>query len=202
MYATSSPSTGVNAIPVLDENGEPVVTAVHTLNAAYRPNNIIDWDNNLLFKRDNIKFLQLHGGMVQGQASMFDTFTICDGEYTTNKFVWNGTSFERSSIGNSDVLNGNDSKKASSVIMYGKDIIVKQYMERLGMPQSEADTNSGQKANYCTCVYYSEVNDPRLKIYMQPTRTDMVNGYLAKEEFNSGDWLKLHLIRQIEVTNG
>lgn len=200
MYATSSPSTGTNAIPVLDENGDPIITAVHTLNATYRVNNIIDWDNNLLFKRDNVKFLQLHGGMVQGQASMFDTFTICDGEYTSNKFEWDNTAFVINPISDSEVLNNGDSKKASSVIMYGKNVIIKQYMERLGMPQSEADANDGQKANYCTCVYYSEAHDPRVKIYMQPTRSDMVNPYLAKEVFNSGDWLKLHLVRQIEVT--
>ena len=200
MYATSSPSTGTNAIPVLDENGDPIITAVHTLNATYRVNNIIEWDNNLLFKRDDVRFLQLHGGMVQGQASMFDTFTICDGEYTSNKFEWDDSAFVISPISDSEVLNNGDSKKASSVIMYGKNVIIKQYMERLGMPQSEADANDGQKANYCTCVYYAESHDPRVKIYMQPTRSDMVNPYLAKEVFNNGDWLKLHLVRQIEVT--
>lgn len=195
MYATSSPSTGTNAIPVLDENGEPVVTAVHTLNATYRVNNIIDWENNLLIKRDNIKFLQLHAGMVQGQASMFNTFTICDSQYDTNKFTWNTNQFDIELIDGSVNLKQNIHQLSSGVIMYGKGIIIKQTLERLGIVLDENNYN----ANYCSCVFYEEAHDPRLKVYMQPSKTDMVDGTTARETFNDGDVIRCRLKREIEV---
>lgn len=178
-----------HALPKLDNSGNPIITAIHTLDAKYRINNVIDWDNTLTIKRNNVKFEQLHAGMCQGQASHFNEVTISGAEYCTNHFEYaENNEVVITKLDRDESFLDNPNQIGSTVMMYGKNTFIRQKLIQ--------EENRVGKNSYFLFVFYK--GDNRLKVYMQPVKTTAQFNSEA-EVFNSGDIIKCHLIREIET---
>lgn len=184
------------ALLKLDSSGNPILTAQHSYDALYKPDNTIEWDNSLTIHRNGLQFKQAHGGMLQGKAKSFNMITIGDENQSTNKFVYNADhNCTITPIGNCPKFDVNRFHTASWVKMFGKGITVTQTMEQPAPRSAE---------NYLMFIFYSGASSDdssldRCKVYMQPMRGVDHFSTANAEIFDKGDILRAHLKRTIEL---
>lgn len=170
----------------LDNNGDPILTAVHTYIAEYRPDNVIKWDNNLLIKRNGLKFQQCHGSMCQGWYPYFNNVVLATPTYDNNDYnLSSGAVF--TPIGSSVNLNTYRYQAGGEVVLNGAHYQIRHKM-----------TQQGDRFDKCYLMVQPYTDDPRLKIYLQPVKTQVQFGASGAETFNDGDLLSVHVERAIE----
>lgn len=181
-----------HALPKLDVAGKPIVTAIHSYDAEYHVGNTIKCTNRLLVKRNGLKFNQLHGAMLQLQASAFNKISVGTSNFDTNNFTWNGSSFDVTTEEGSISFSPSDPQyqkkrfaKSKLLIGYGSDMIVRQ------------EINNDIKDCYVMFAWYQEPNNPRVKIYQMPVKTSAQFGGSA-DIFNDGDEICVKIERDID----
>lgn len=171
----------------LTEDGDKILTAIHTYDASFYVNNRIVWDNRLAIKRNNVVFMETCGAMCQGQYPAFNRVSVCDDDYDTNDYsITYGTPPQITPIGGSKNLYTNQFSEADAVILTGNGLCVKQKMMQDG------------KQNSVQTYFYYNSGATRLKCYMLPVKGvwQYPNDY---DTFNNGDVIKVHCEREIEV---
>lgn len=183
-----------HGLPKLDAEGNPIPELEHSYSAEYLPENVIEWDNKGIVRRDGLKFKQLHGAMCQGKAKYFNKVTINDSVESTDSFTYNE---DHQAVVTPLIPGGpnfslNTYQTGSSVKLWGKDITIRQTMTQKG-------ARTGRD-NYLFFIFYrgSDTNElDRLKVYQMPVKTV----YQFKdnaETFNDGDVIEVHVKREIE----
>ena len=173
----------------LDNNGEPILTAIHTYIATYKRNNNIIWDNNLLIKRNGLIFDQCHGGMCQGQYPEFNNVVVMNNNYDNNDYIISGGATVCTPLYNSVNLYDNPFQTTQEVMLKGNIGFITQKMTQ------EGDRYNN---NYAKLVFFTSSGDERLKIYMEPVKTTEQFPNDA-ETFNNEDIIKVHVERNIGI---
>lgn len=171
----------------LTEDGDKILTAIHTYDASFYVNNRIVWDNRLAIKRDNVVFMEANGAMCQGQYPAFNRVSVCDDDLDTNDYsITYGTPPQITPIGGSKNLYTHQFSNADAVILTGNGLCVKQKMAQEG------------KQNSVQTYFYYNSGATRLKCYMLPVKGvwQYPNDY---DTFNNGDVIRVHCEREIEV---
>ena len=173
----------------LDDDGNPILTAIHTYIATFKANNNIIWDNNLFIKRNGVKFQQCHGAMCQGNYPYLNNVVIMNSNYDNNDYIFSEGTFICTPIGTSVNLKDKSSQVAEEVVLKGDDIIITQKMTQGGDRYNK---------NFAQLVFYTDSGNERLKIYQQPVKTAWQ--YPSDvETFNEGDIIKVHVERNIAM---
>ena len=171
----------------LDENGNPILTAVHCYNAEYHIGNEIKWENQLLVKRNNLKFYQCHGAMIQGNLSFFDNIVICGKEFNINQVSYNNDSGWDYNALAGKKINESVYSSADTIILQGEGSMVKQSMRKVGSVDD----------NYTFSINYN--NPDRTKHYQMPVKTSLQFGLDDADVFNNGDVIRVLCERKIDI---
>lgn len=190
----NSPSES-HAVPTLDENGDPIVTSINTINAHIRVGNYIDYRNRLIFVMDGIQFSECHGSMCEGYFAAFDNLIVSNIEESWN-YIDASNDYAREKMGGTTwdlFLAG--SKKALSVVMFGDKYRVENKLIQL-------DGSRNKITNTRTALYRD--NGARMKVYLMPAVCTISAQNIAEgetvETFNAGDILDVVSSRHITVS--
>lgn len=187
VYKTAGNGNDVsNNDPALDTNGEPIVTAIHLLDAIINKEGELKINNSLTVKRDNIQFNQLHGAMLEMQYGDFDKVVINTDDKTINSVSSTGVV---TAVGGSIDLSSYPNNVANIVEMFGKNVFVRQTIK----PVRGIDIDN--------FVIHSEFYTDRLKNYLMPAgcRHFSPDAGVPIRTFNSGDVISVECVREIEV---
>ena len=184
-YASAGTSNYyANTYPQLDTSGNPIVNCVHSMDCLFEVNNRVTIDNSLLIMRDNLKFVQCHGAMLESNYGKFSHVSVNNAEDTINAVSDAGVFTAEG--GSTITLNNTPDVLGTRVCMYGKGFFVKQEIVPF-------DPSMVSKCNIMPTAY-----DNRLKLYFMPVGTTTPGSVVAAETFNTGDSIKVRTIREIE----
>ena len=191
---TTQPNFAFNAATLkLDNEGNPILAAVQYFDSTYSVDNLIEFRNKLTIKRDNTRFYQCFGAMLEGYGGFFDKVVINNAEQTYNGWVFPGTDMPVtvSKLGGSTIdLSQSPYQFADTVELFGKGIFVKQTMLQF--------VNARYNKSNVHTLFYSD--NPRLKTYQMPCICTISAATLGEtaESFNNGDFLEVFVNRKIE----
>lgn len=165
-------------------NGNKVLAAEHYLNAEFKADNIIDWSNKLVVKRNGTVFNALYGGMVQGYSPYFSDVIVNDATASWESWTSDGTISHKYGSGIYD-----KKIKGDEVTMWGNGYVIKQKMI-----QEQVNLN-GHSYLY-PCRYLTPT---RTKVYMIPAKVSLLGSVGSADIFNDGDEINIRLVRKIEI---
>ena len=167
-------------------NGNKVLAAEHYLNAEFKADNIIDWSNKLVVRRNGTVFNALYGGMVQGYSPYFSDVIVNDETASWGSWTSDGTISHKYGLGIYD-----KKIKGDEVTMWGNGYVIKQKMI-----QEQVNLNS--HSYLYTCRYLTPT---RTKVYMIPAKVSLLDSVGSADIFNDGDEINIRLVRKIEIIN-
>jgi hypothetical protein len=172
--------------PALDTNGNPIVTAIHLLDAVISSEGILRINNSLTIKRNNIKFNQLHGAMLEMQYGDFDKVLINTDDKTINSVSSSGVT---TAVGESVDLSAYPNNVANIVEMFGENVFIRQTLKPI------------RGVSIDNFVVHCEFYNDRLKNYFMPVGCNQysTDAGVAAQTFNEGDVITVECIREIEV---
>ena len=165
-------------------NGNKVLAAEHYLNAEFKADNIIDWSNKLVVRRNGTVFNALYGGMVQGYSPYFSDVIVNDANASWESWTSDGTISHKYGSGIYD-----KKIKGDEVTMWGNGYVIKQKMI-----QEQVNLN-GHSYLY-TIKYLTPI---RTKVYMIPAKVSLLDSVGSADIFNDGDEINIRLVRKIEI---
>lgn len=165
-------------------NGNKILAAEHYLNAEFKADNIIDWSNKLVVRRNGTVFNALYGGMVQGYSPYFSDVIINDETASWESWTSDGTVSHKYGLGIYD-----KKIKGDEVTMWGNGYVIKQKMI-----QEQANLNG--HSYLFTNLYLSPI---RTKVYMIPAKVSLLGSVGSADIFNNGDEINIRLVRKIEI---
>ena len=183
---TQEHASGFSA-PKLTNEGNLILTAIHTYDALYTMDNTIAFQNNLIIKRNEVRFSQLHGAMLQGNYPDFSSVLVENDNFDMNNYSYTALSEGScvvTPIGNSSDLSINTLQMAQTAIINASMCSVKQYM-----------VNTADDNEYIKMVFYT--SPARLKMYFEPCKTEW-NGLNESKTFNINDKISVNVVRKIE----
>lgn len=192
----SSKGTSEHSIPSLDENGNPIVTCIETLEGDWTVNNRIKMRNRLNIVYDNLTFTQCHGAMCCGFYPYFDNFIINNREYIWNKVIYDEDTqtFSRINPIGGTVLTGSANVLGDETILFGDKYVCK---ERI----IQTDGTRYNKSNILAWTPPSDGN--RLKMYFMPivctSSTENIAAGQSVETLNDGDELDITIFRELDI---
>lgn len=190
--------------PKLDVNGNKIVNFEHFIELNFIDNKV-EIDNKLIIKRDNLKFIECNGAMLEVHNTDFTTITANTAERTIN-YIEEGADGKPiySAIGGSATILKGRSIRANKAEMFGKDFYISQSCINRDTTRKNLSTiifNQYEGATF-------ESSITRLKCYFQPIISSYaVNGRTAGmgdstlgevETFNAGDFIEVYCERVIE----
>ena len=191
---TSQTQSSSEAVPTLDDDGNPIVTSIWTFDGEWSVNNRIKMRNQLKFVYDGIRFVQCHAGMLCG-FHPDTTNVILQG---SKKYIWNSTDGTNNTLeGNTDETlfeGGLTSVDANSATLFGDTFIARQVFE-------QSDPRQYGKNNILANMPPN--GDSRIKMYLQPcvctSSTALIDAGMQVDEFNNGDYLDVNMVRTIDL---
>ena len=165
-------------------NGNKILAAEHYLNAEFKADNIIDWSNKLVVRRNGTVFNALYGGMVQGYSPYFSDVIVNDANASWESWTSDGTVSHKYGLGIYD-----KKIKGDEVTMWGNGYVIKQKMI-----QEQANLNG--HSYLFTNLYLSPI---RTKVYMIPAKVSLLGSVGSADIFNNGDEINIRLVRKIEI---
>lgn len=186
-----------DAIPTLDENGNPIVTSTNCLNGIWRANNDIQIRNRLNILMDGIKFNQCFAGMCCGFYPYFNNILIKNSDYIWTEISESGGAFSFVDKGGSGaVVSDGSTYIADELILFGDNYKVTNRIV--------SNIDNRQNKNNIRVVMPPN-SDNRIKAYLIPCITNESYSSIAQgetvETFNNGDYLDLMVLRKIDVSN-
>ena len=190
-YAPDSSISATNALnwPKLD-NGNPIITAQHYLDAKFEIGNKITWRNRLLIKRNGVVFNQIHGGMLRSFTTKLNEVAVNDVQASRNHFEYTDGQYVITPIGDSVNLTWVN-RYADEANMYGDGIEIFQRMIQ--------DDGSRFKKSIMMCQKYEQQNLLSFKVYFMPALVTLRSSIQNAEVFNDGDIISVTNHREINV---
>lgn len=190
-YAPDSSISATNALnwPKLD-NGNPIITAQHYLDAKFEIGNRITWRNRLLIKRNGVIFNQIHGGMLRSFTTKLNEVAVNDVQASRNHFEYTDGQYVITPIGDSVNLTWVN-RYADEANMYGDGIEIFQRMIQ--------DDGSRFKKSIMMCQKYEQQNLLSFKVYFMPALVTLRSSIQDAEVFNNGDIISVTNYREINV---
>ena len=183
-----------HAMPVLDENGDPIVTSEWVYDGTWTVNNRVEMRNHLEIKRDNTTFRQCHGGMLCGFYPNVDNVMLSG----RKGLYWNSTngttSTDKSSSGVTFTAGATTSIIADSATLFGDTYVARQDFWQYD-PEMYGKNN--------VLAWMPPNSDGRLKMYLMPCvcteSTALIDEGKNVDVFNSGDSIDLEMVRTIGI---
>lgn len=193
---TTDPS---HALPVLDDNGDPIVTSEWVFDGTWTANNKIEMNNHLEIKRANTKFRQCHAGMLCGFYPNIDNAMLSG----RKGLYWNSTSESGGVFTDVDESDSNlvfTTGTTTSVIANFATIFGDSYVAKQDFWQNDPEMYGKENI----LAWMPPNGDSRLKMYLMPCvcseSTALISEGKTEDVFGVGDAIDVCMVRTIGIT--
>ena len=185
--------SSAHAMPVLDNNGDPVVTSEWVFDGTWY-GNTIEMFNHLEIKRNNLQFRQCHAGMLCGFYPNLDN-SVLSGR---KGMFWNETdgTTNTNKDGSGVIFTAGQTTSiiANTVTLFSDNYIASQDINQ-NDPQMYGKDN--------ILIWMPPNSDNRLKAYLMPCVCTESTALIAEgktvDVFNVGDSIDVKMVRTIKI---